>query len=453
MTLLQILTLLTGLLVESGLVLFFISALREQEPGAARKAVLLAGINPLIWAGLLLFGHLDFVRGVNLTVLLALFAFFLISLVRYFPPRPETDLSTIEQFDERDHMFSRNALQYHPDLLARYFELHPEREEIDRHLHGKPELGEPGGKFYDPLLTGMADAAFAFLDRQKKLVEGEKRPEKAVTDPLAVAAAIRFLAKYYGAVDVGFTALQPYHFYSHYGRRAEQWGEPVRSAHTHAVVILVAMDQQMLKYAPSAPVIMESARQYVEAAKIAHLIAHYLRGLGYSARAHVDGNYEVICPPLAQDAGLGEVSRMSILIHPVHGPAVRIAAVTTDLELPQSPRKPFYIEEFCSICKKCADNCPTFSIPRDEKPLSRGFAHWSIRQETCYSFWKGVGTDCALCIRSCPYTKPDTFIHRLVRFYISRNSWNQRIAIWLDDFFYGRKLPITSSNPDWFGKK
>jgi hypothetical protein len=41
----------------------------------------------------------------------------------------------------------------------------------------------------------------------------------------------------------------------------------------------------------------------------------------------------------------------------------------------------------------------------------------------------------------CPYTKPDTFVHRLVRFYISRNPFNQRLALFLDDLFYGRRLP------------
>ncbi len=449
---LLVLNILVGGLLEFGLFLFLISALREKERLAVRKTAFVLLANTLLWGALSCFSSVALLRWFNLLLIGAVGLLLIASLIKYFPARHREAFQRIEQYDERDHMFSRNALQYRPELMQRYFKMHPEREEIDRHIHGKPELGEPGGKFYDPLLTGMADAAFAFLDRQKKLVEGESRPERAPVDPARIAAAVRYLARYYGAVDVGFTALQPYHFYSHYGRRAEQWGEPIRSSHTHAVVILVTMDQEMLKYAPAAPVIMESSRQYVEAAKIAHVVAHYLRGLGYSARAHVDGNYEVVCVPLAQDAGLGEVSRMGLLIHPVYGPAVRISAVTTDLELPQAPRRRFYIEEFCRICKKCADNCPTFSIPRDEKPVSRGFAHWSIRQETCYSFWKGVGTDCAFCIRACPYTKPNTLIHRLVRFYISRNPWNQRLALWLDDFFYGRKFPLTTANPNWFGE-
>ena len=58
-----------------------------------------------------------------------------------------------------------------------------------------------------------------------------------------------------------------------------------------------------------------------------------------------------------------------------------------------------------------------------------------------------IGSDCAACIRACPYTKPDTLLHRLVRFYVSRNPLNQRLALWLDDLFYGRKRKISPANP------
>jgi len=102
------------------------------------------------------------------------------------------------------------------------------------------------------------------------------------------------------------------------------------------------------------------------------------------------------------------------------------------------------MEKFCLICKKCADNCPTLSISEeDEEPInSRGIKLWSIDQEKCFSYWKTIGTDCGICIRVCPYTKPNTFIHKLVRSYISRNPINQRIALLMDDLFYSRKIKI-----------
>jgi reductive dehalogenase len=213
------------------------------------------------------------------------------------------------------------------------------------------------------------------------------------------------------------------------------------------VVVVVAMDWKMIARAPSLPAILESSRQYVEAAKIAMIIAEYLRGLGYRARAHTDGNYEVLCVPLAVAAGLGELGRLGILIHPVHGPCVRLAAVTTELELPPTGGRDFHADSFCRICRKCAENCPPRAIAAGAEPVSRNFRHWSVDQVKCYAFWKQIGSDCAVCIRSCPYAKPDTLLHRLVRFYVSRNPLNQRLALLMDDIFYGRKKKIVAVNP------
>ncbi|HHQ48573.1 MAG TPA: 4Fe-4S dicluster domain-containing protein [Acidobacteria bacterium] len=199
--------------------------------------------------------------------------------------------------------------------------------------------------------------------------------------------------------------------------------------------------------APSAPVLAESSRQYVEAAKVAHVVAEYLELNGHEARAHVDGRYQVLCAPLAQQAGLGHVGRIGILIHRRYGPCVRLSVVTTNIALPATTGDHSYMEGFCAICKKCADNCPSRSIPHGEKPVSRGFAHWSVDQESCYAFWRRTGTDCSVCIASCPFTKPDSPVHRLVRAYVTRNPVNRRIALLGDDLFYGRRLRLRSSNP------
>jgi reductive dehalogenase len=271
---------------------------------------------------------------------------------------------------------------------------------------------------------------------------------KAPVDAVRLAAVLTHLARFYGAVDVGIAPLRAYHFYSHAGRTRDHWGDPIPAERGSAIVVVVAMDWRMIAAAPTLPAILESSRQYVEAAKTASIIAEYIRGLGYRARAHTDGNYQVLCVPLAVDAGLGELGRLGVLIHPVYGPCVRLAAVTTELELPPTPRRDFHMVHFCRICRKCADNCPTQAIASGEEPVSRSFRHWSVIQENCYAFWKQIGTDCAVCIRSCPYTKPDTLLHRLVRFYVSRNPLNQRLALLMDDIFYGRKKKISPVNPD-----
>jgi len=74
--------------------------------------------------------------------------------------------------------------------------------------------------------------------------------------------------------------------------------------------------------------------------------------------------------------------------------------------------------------------------------------HWSIQQEKCFSYWKTTGSDCGVCISVCPYTKPNTLIHKFVRFYISRNILNQKIALFMDDLLYGRTKTIPKTNPE-----
>jgi ferredoxin len=456
------------------LLLFLVSSLREREWRAALISILAFGMNSGLWISLHLFLYVQGVFLLNLVLLMSLAVFVILSLLRFFPSGSERDPGAARQYDERDIMFSRNNLKFYPDLAEKYYTLHPKKRETDGKIHRKPEIGEPGGIFYEPFYSQTVETLSSYLKRvrdgsREAHLEKSSREETTGESPLAaskkaplakekIAQAIREISYFYGAVDIGMTTLRPYHFYTHAGRHAENWGEEIRSSHSTAMVIVVAMDIEMIKAAPALPVILESSRQYVEAAKIANIVAQYLRDLGYDARAHTDGNYEVLCVPLAVEAGLGALGRLGLLMHPVYGPCVRLSVVTTDLEFPPADKKApngntRTIEHFCEICKKCADNCPTQSICGGEEPSSRGFRHWSIHQETCYSYWKVLGTDCGFCIRVCPYTKPNTLLHQLIRFYISRNALNQRIALFLDDFFYGRKPPLPHKNPKRLMKK
>ncbi len=379
--------------------------------------------------------------------------FISISLLPWFPKSADTDIGTdkIEQFDERNHMFARGNLKFHPELGDRYHQLHPEKKVVDEEIWKLPELGEPGSKFYDRYVGSIADSAFAILDRSYHPLSrrSEIFPHKESPDPFRLVEAIQIAAFQYGAIDVGITSLKPYHLYRIAGRQAENWGEKVTTHHKTAIIFVVPMSHTFIRHAPSLPAILESSRQYVESAKIAHIVAELLHRQSLSATAHVDGHYQVICAPLAEAAGLGHVGRMGIFMHKVHGPSVRLSVVTVDIELPETTGDHQYMEHFCAICKKCADNCPSHAITHGEKPVSRGFAHWSVNQESCYTFWRKIGTDCAICIRFCPFSKPDTIVHRIVRAYIRRNPMNQRLALLGDDLFYGRKLKIPTRNTQW----
>ena len=75
-----------------------------------------------------------------------------------------------------------------------------------------------------------------------------------------------------------------------------------------------------------------------------------------------------------------------------------------------------------------------------------GVMRWKIDAESCYTYWCQAGTDCGRCIIVCPFAHPDNWFHRLVRFGIRNSYIFRRLAVTLDDLFYGRKP--RPRNPD-----
>jgi reductive dehalogenase len=224
------------------------------------------------------------------------------------------------------------------------------------------------------------------------------------------------------------------------GRGSGKWGEEIRLDHRWAIAFTVEMDYHAMRSAPEAPVVAESARQYVESAKIAIQIGSLIRRLGYPARAHIDGNYRVIAPLVARDAGLGEFGRIGILMTPDLGPRVRLGVVTTDLPLiPDTHADDRSVVDFCTVCKKCADNCPSQSIPFEDRTRIDGGWRWAIDPDSCFRYWNAVGTDCGVCMTVCPYSHPDNVAHDSVRWAIRRSGAARRAALWMDDLFYGRR--------------
>ena len=254
---------------------------------------------------------------------------------------------------------------------------------------------------------------------------------------------------YFGALDVGITELKPYHVYSHIGRGTGTYGAPIPVKHRFAIAFTVEMDHGMIAANPHAPGSMESARQYVESARVAVSLAAAIRHLGYPARAHIDGNYRVIAPLVARDAGLGEIGRMGLLMTPRIGPRVRLGVVTTDIELIPDSRNPDpTVIDFCNICTKCAQNCPSRSIPFGERQEIDGAIRWRIDPNTCFRYWNVVGTDCGVCMTVCPYSHPDSMGHNVIRWGIRRSGFLRRVALWFDNLLYENK-PNARSAPDW----
>ncbi len=345
----------------------------------------------------------------------------------------------LKRYDERDTVFSRRMLKTGTDLFKEYYERNPDKKEDDGIWREKPGLLKAGSKYYDPVLFAAADSVFERVERLHARVEGEAAAMRMEVDSVQISETLKKMVLGWGAHSFGITVLRDYHIYS-VGGRGDRYGQVFLKDHQYAIVFTVEMDHSMMKSAPAAPTILESARQYLNAGTMAVQLAEFIRSLGYPARAHIDANYKVICPLVAKDAGLGEIGRLGLLMTPKLGPRIRIAVVTTDMPLkPCNPKPDPTVIDFCRHCCKCATVCPVRSIPFDSERNIDGIRRWKINAESCYTFWCIAGTDCGKCVIVCPFSHPDYLIHRLVRFGIRNSLIFRRIAIKLDVLFYGRK--------------
>jgi ferredoxin len=427
---------------------FALVSRQEEEPLATRRALTLAFWLPIPYLAV---GLVDFeLRAVvcfallSITVLVPVF----LLLPRGNTFKQEDDLPKT-RIDERDIMFSRNLLKVGSDRFNEYYKQYPERKALDDQFRSHPGLLQKGAVFYDPVTSAATDASFKTVAAFHKMLDDEKLPAPPQqVDPTNMTHFLKKWLKRLGAVSVGVTELRDYHLYSTIGR-GEKYGEPVELNHKYAIAFTVEMDKYLLDRAPKGPTAMESAQQYLNSGATAVQLAEFIRRLGYSTRAHIDGSYRVVCPLVARDAGLGEIGRMGLLMTPELGPRVRLAVVTTDLPLVVDDRKQDHtMIDFCIQCKKCADVCPSNAISFEDRVAIDGALRWQIDSEACFTLWCKIGTDCARCMSACPYSHPNNTLHNMVRFGVKRSGLFRRLALKLDNFFYGRK-PAPLEFPDW----
>lgn len=353
-----------------------------------------------------------------------------------------------KRFDERDVMLSRSTLKEATKKFDGYYIMRPENKAADDAFRKEPGLMAKGATFYNELLFNAAHATFGTVNLLQPLVEQPASDTKTSLSQSQISDFIKNWTIKLGAIDVGFTSLKPHHIYTHIGR-GEAYGNEVTLDHKFAIAITVEMSHESLSYNPKGPVVMESAQQYFNAGQIAVQLAQFIRSLGFEARAHIDANYRLICPIVAQDAGLGTIGRMGLLMTPKLGPRVRIGVVSTNLELPDNSQEIDYsVINFCNICKKCAINCPSQSISNHSVTNKNNPERWTIDHEKCFTFWCKAGTDCGRCVSVCPYSHPNNFIHNIIRWMIKRNPINRWFALNLDNFFYG-KIPVANKLKKW----
>ncbi|MBA7473035.1 3-chloro-4-hydroxyphenylacetate reductive dehalogenase [subsurface metagenome] len=285
----------------------------------------------------------------------------------------------------------------------------------------------------------------ALVDMVAQLIPGVARevaPSKAPVpeDPVLLSRHIKRLGYFLGADIVGICRLPQSAVYHH-----ALSGNPVELNHQFAIVVVLRQEYETMRACQGYGLIVgaQSFRTYSRLALITEVIENYIKRLGYPARAHHPRHYQVVMPPLLLYAGIGEISRIGIVVNPFLGPRLKAAAVTTDF--PLMPDKPvdFGLQDFCNHCQKCARECPTHAIPAGNKSMYNGYETWRINVEACVRFWvtNQDSTGCCNCIKVCPWNKPQAWYHRAVEWSLERSKLARRLIVRLDDIMgYGKQV-------------
>ena len=349
-----------------------------------------------------------------------------------------------ERFDQRDDMFSRAFWDetVRSDDSMEFFRGHGHAFDARR------------GKGFSQRDFALRNAAWSVADdyadrnRDRGLREGFQDPQEprfppseqrlAVDDPVAMTAEIKRVAKLFGCDLVGVTAFDPRWVYATRTdiRNFEKKPNDLPEGLDNVIVMAHGMDYDLVKAYPSALAGAAVGMGYsTEAVTVAQL-SQYIRNLGYQAVGSMNDTALVI--PMAVQAGLGEYGRNQMLITKEFGPRVRFSKIFTDLPLVHDKPKKFGVTEFCTICRRCADACPPkalpFGPPKEGGPNRssiKGVKKWTADYEKCFGFWAKMRSDCAICMRVCPYNKDFSKpLMRLARRLAGTRL--RRLMLWLD---------------------
>ena len=203
----------------------------------------------------------------------------------------------------------------------------------------------------------------------------QKKARLEVHDPSIITRDIKKTAHYFGADVVGICILDKLWVYSHtyepprpgqgdvsITSSGESKSQEIPSDYEYAVVMGFQEDYEIIKYYPTyiseAPIGLGYSKMAITNA---HL-SSFIRNLGYKA-IDCSINDVALSIPMAMQAGIGDQGRNGLLISPRFGARLRLSKVITDLPLVADSPIDFGVTEFCAVCKKCADQCPSDSYP------------------------------------------------------------------------------------------
>jgi len=222
------------------------------------------------------------------------------------------------------------------------------------------------------------------------------------------------LGYFLGADMVGVCKMPKSAYYSHNGA-----GEKMPELnYKYAIVFMCRKNTKVIDASYGNEWIDDSIsfQAYQRLICISTTVSDYIRRLGWPALYSAIPRYANIMPQLVVESGLGEGSRMGVILNPFIGAVNKVSAVLTDL--PLVPDKPidFGLQEYCSKCTICADVCPSNSVTYGGKKAYNGYKVWRLRGEgsragencVAYAMTNNYGKVCGRCVSLCPWNRPDS---------------------------------------------
>jgi epoxyqueuosine reductase len=290
-------------------------------------------------------------------------------------------------------------------------------------------------------------------------VSGKVNPDRyQFESPEAASETVKRAARFFGASLVGIAPYDERWVLSRVFdmQKLDSVPNELPFQPTNVIVMAIEMDYQSFEAAPTALELVATGNIYSNMGVVVNKLSHFLRDLGYQTVPC--GNDTALSVPLAIHAGLGELSRIGILITPEYGPRQRLCKIFTDLPLAVDKPITFGVKEFCMNCLKCADSCPAQALSHDREPsfqkatisTNGGVKKWAANAEKCLSQWADAGTDCGICIKVCPYNKPNEWHHDLVK--LGTRTPARPVLRFFDDLFGYGKTTVADAVKNFWNK-
>jgi epoxyqueuosine reductase len=290
----------------------------------------------------------------------------------------------IERRDERESPFGKS-------LFGEY------GEEIEREFKRMTRRYPLGASFWD--MQNLINTVV----RKLNPVAPERAP--IPDDPRVLSRHVKMLGHFLGADLVGIGPLSQSAVYTH-----NMKGREIETPFKYAIVLLARKHEPTLCAANGWEEIVDPAsfQAYQRLAMQTETMANYLRRLGIEAEASNMDRYRTLMPQVVLDAGLGEVSRMGIILNPFLGCNFKSACVLTNMELEVDGYIDFGLQDYCRSCTLCAEQCPARAITRGPKTLYNGYYTWKLNSKACSDFdvLNKEGCVCGRCTKICPWHIP-----------------------------------------------